>query len=218
MLYQKSSITRIYLCSGSLYSRKMKTIAETYRDRLKLLVQELGSKVALADKLERSPSQIGQWVNGSKDSKTGERRSLDKKTARYIEMKTGKPEGWMDQPVRSPFEPPNSVYVHANESELEKQSLTDNSARDDHLDSEILEIREVIALMTNMGRSERLEVLVTALAIEERQQKNAPKQIQSVLVQRIRQAQQDILSEPWSVSESTPSPKPEKLTRIPKSK
>ena len=77
----------------------MQTIEEIYRARLLLLASEAGSQRKLAEKLERSPSQVNQWINGAKDSKTGKPRSLDKSTARYIEKKTGKPEGWMDQPL-----------------------------------------------------------------------------------------------------------------------
>jgi SOS-response transcriptional repressor LexA len=82
----------------------MQLIEDIYRERLKLLAKEFGSQVALANKLERSPSQIGQWINAAKDSKTGKPRSMDRSTARYIEKMTGKPEGWMDQPIQSLFE------------------------------------------------------------------------------------------------------------------
>ena len=83
----------------------MQTIEEIYRARLSLLASEAGSQRKLAEKLERSPSQINQWINGAKDSKTGKPRSLDKSTARYIEKMTGKPEGWMDQPLPEAGEP-----------------------------------------------------------------------------------------------------------------
>ena len=83
----------------------MQTIEEIYRHRLLMLVDEYGSQRKLADKLERSASQVNQWIKGAKDSKTGKPRSLDKSTARYIEQMTGKPEGWMDQAIEKIVQP-----------------------------------------------------------------------------------------------------------------
>lgn len=74
-------------------------IEEIYRERLKMLATECGSQTALAAKLEKSPAQVSQWINASKDSKTGKPRSMDRSTAREIERKCGKPDGWMDQPI-----------------------------------------------------------------------------------------------------------------------
>ncbi|MGV3727755.1 S24 family peptidase [Hydrogenophaga sp.] len=74
-------------------------IEEIYRARLKLLAAEAGSQTALASKLDKSPAQVSQWINASKDSKTGKPRSMDRSTAREIEKKCGKPDGWMDQPI-----------------------------------------------------------------------------------------------------------------------
>lgn len=90
---------RIFFLSDPLNNDAMQTIEEIYRLRLRMLADELGSQRKLADKLQRSPSQVNQWINGAKDSKTGKSRSLDRSTARYIEQMTGKPEGWMDQPL-----------------------------------------------------------------------------------------------------------------------
>lgn len=74
-------------------------IEEIYRARLKMLATEAGSQTALAVKLDKSPAQVSQWINASKDSKTGKPRSMDRTTAREIEKKCGKPDGWMDQPL-----------------------------------------------------------------------------------------------------------------------
>ncbi len=81
------------------YHNLMKTIAETYRDRLQLLIQRSGSQQAFAEKLNRSASQVSQWINASPDSKTGTPRSLTEKSARYIEGCFGLPRAWMDQPL-----------------------------------------------------------------------------------------------------------------------
>lgn len=92
---------RIFLLSYPLNNADMQTIEEIYRLRLRMLADELGSQRKLADRLQRSPSQVNQWIHGAKDSKTGKSRSLDRSTARYIEQMTGKPEGWMDQPIET---------------------------------------------------------------------------------------------------------------------
>lgn len=77
----------------------MKTIEETYREKLALLIEEFGSAAALGNVIDKSPSQISQWLNGSPDSKTGKSRSMKPDTAREIEKATGKPYAWFDQPV-----------------------------------------------------------------------------------------------------------------------
>jgi hypothetical protein len=76
-------------------------IEDIYRERLKLLIQEVagGSQAKFSAITGKSPAQISQWVNASRDSKTGKPRSLDRNTARLLEAKAGKPEGWMDQPL-----------------------------------------------------------------------------------------------------------------------
>jgi len=63
----------------------MKTIEETYRARLQMLVDEAGSQSALAKKIDKSPAQISQWINASKDSRSGKPRAMDRETARQIE-------------------------------------------------------------------------------------------------------------------------------------
>lgn len=79
----------------------MQRIEEIYRARLLLLVQMKGKgrQRILAELIDKSPAQLSQWINASKDSKTGQPRSMDKKTAREVEKKLGLPQGWMDQPV-----------------------------------------------------------------------------------------------------------------------
>ena len=65
-----------------------------------MLAEESGGIAELAHtKLKRSYSQVSQWLNASKDSKSGKARSMTSQTARWIERQCGKEEGWMDQPI-----------------------------------------------------------------------------------------------------------------------
>lgn len=79
----------------------MKTIKETYRERLLLLSKQCGGHVELSKKINKSPAQISQWINGSADSKTGKARSMKSETAREIEFALNLPHGWFDQPIES---------------------------------------------------------------------------------------------------------------------
>ncbi len=94
-----NSVTRIPWVSVLLNNPRMQTIEAINRGRLALLIKEAGSQAKLADKTKKSAAQISQWLNASKDSKTGKPRSMDASTRRYLESKCGKPEGWMDQPL-----------------------------------------------------------------------------------------------------------------------
>lgn len=85
----------------------MKTIEETYREKLQILIAEYGTQAALARKIDKNPAQISQWLNGVAGA-SGKPRSLRAETAREIERKTGKPLGWFDQPVVI------SNQIHAN--------------------------------------------------------------------------------------------------------
>jgi hypothetical protein len=95
----KSSVSRISRISALLFNPAMATTDEIRRERLHLLKKEAGGVRELTEKLERSYSQVSQWLNGSKDSKSGKPRAIASKTARWIEAKLGKEEGWMDQPT-----------------------------------------------------------------------------------------------------------------------
>lgn len=79
----------------------MKTIEETYRERLQMLIAEYKTQAALAKVADIAPSQISQWVNASPSFETGKPRALSSETARKLEKATGKPTGWMDQPVNT---------------------------------------------------------------------------------------------------------------------
>lgn len=94
----------------------MKTIEETRRDRLAMLEQEFGSQVHLAELIGKSPVQISQWKNASKYSGSEKRRSMDSGTARLIEDKTGKPRGWMDQPLQRYQPQSGDVALRAQET------------------------------------------------------------------------------------------------------
>lgn len=78
----------------------MKTVEETRHDRLLMLKDEYRSVAALAKQLEKSYAQVSQWINRSISTRNGQPRSMNSETARYIESKTNKPKGWMDQPIR----------------------------------------------------------------------------------------------------------------------
>lgn len=79
----------------------MKTIEETYRARLQMLIDEYGGQAKLSEAINKSASQISQWLNATPDSRTGKPRSLKSETAREIEIATGKPRAWFDQPLDS---------------------------------------------------------------------------------------------------------------------
>lgn len=73
------------------------TISDIRKANLGALISEYGSLRALAEKLEHSSTaQISQWKQGAPDSKTGKPRTINNSSARKIEIKCGKPVGWMD--------------------------------------------------------------------------------------------------------------------------
>lgn len=74
----------------------METIESIRRHNLRALKERFGSVAKLAAKLERSPSQVSQWLNASPDAKTGKPRTLSSQSARYIETKCDLKQGWMD--------------------------------------------------------------------------------------------------------------------------
>lgn len=89
----------------------MKTIEETYRERLLMLSKEYGGQTGLSKRIDKSPAQISQWINGSADSKTGKARSMKSDTAREIEVALKLPRGWFDQPVESAHTTPQKGYI-----------------------------------------------------------------------------------------------------------
>jgi hypothetical protein len=99
VLNEVNSISRIPWLSGPLNNPGMQVIEQIYRARLQLLVDEAGSQRALSERIGKSPAQISQWINASIDSKTKQPRVMSRATAREIEKRFPKAEGWMDQPV-----------------------------------------------------------------------------------------------------------------------
>jgi hypothetical protein len=72
------------------------TIDEIHRANLAVLKVRYGGVTKLSDALEKSISQVSQWLNGSLDSKTKKRRGMEDDSCRYIENKLGLETGWMD--------------------------------------------------------------------------------------------------------------------------
>jgi len=78
----------------------MKTILEIRQGKIKQLANEFGTLKQLSELLEKSPAQVSQWKNGSKSSSTGKARGISDEVARYIEKKTDKPLGWLDNEIK----------------------------------------------------------------------------------------------------------------------
>ena len=76
---------------------RMPTIDEIRRQNLTALVKELGGNKPLAERVGVSESQMAQWVNGAKESKTGKARGMRLDSCHRIEDAAGKPRGWLDQ-------------------------------------------------------------------------------------------------------------------------
>ncbi len=85
------------MCSLSLFNANMRSIDDIRRSNIRRLEQEYGSLKALADKIERSESQVSQWKNGAVNSGTGKPRGMRSETARFIELATERQEGWLDR-------------------------------------------------------------------------------------------------------------------------
>lgn len=81
---------------GSAYEKTIDDIDHIRRRNIAILVDEFGSLFALAKQLERSESQLSQWLNGSTHSATGKQRGMRIDTARYIEKRCNKPRCWLD--------------------------------------------------------------------------------------------------------------------------
>jgi len=75
----------------------MKLIDDLRRENLAQLRADAGGLNKLSSLLDRDDSQVSQWLNGLKNSGTGKPRGMRSNTARYIEEKCKKPQGWLDQ-------------------------------------------------------------------------------------------------------------------------
>ena len=80
-----------------------------------MLIDEFGSLADLNDRLERprTDATLSQIKNMSPHHKTGKPRSMGDDLAREIELKLGKPEGWMDTP-------PNYTELHGRTDAMAK--------------------------------------------------------------------------------------------------
>ncbi|WP_422096865.1 hypothetical protein [Variovorax sp.] len=141
----------------------METIDAIHRHRLALLIKEAGSQAKLATQTGKSAAQISQWLNASKDSKTGKPRAMDRNTAREFERACGKPSGWMDQPIGAPS------AVAANEpSVFEVLTQEERELLDDLrvlIDEERDEIRMLVAERARKARAYLARMAGTKLPI-----------------------------------------------------
>lgn len=118
----------------------MKTIEETYRERLLMLSKEYGGQTELSKRIDKSPAQISQWINGSADSKTGKARSMKSDTAREIEVSLNLPRGWFDQPIDSIFNKQLKGFIQFTPIDVE--TVASNGFNNDNY-SESVQLIEV---------------------------------------------------------------------------
>jgi hypothetical protein len=76
----------------------MDTVADIRHANLLALIKRAGGPGALADRIDRSPAQVSQWVNRPPDSSTGKPRNIGDRAARHIESSLQLQRGWMDTP------------------------------------------------------------------------------------------------------------------------
>lgn len=81
--------------------REVKTISETRRARLSMLVKDHGNSLAVLNEalgLDRTDATLSQIRTQAPHSKTGKPRVMGDDLARKIEQRLGKEVGWMDTP------------------------------------------------------------------------------------------------------------------------
>lgn len=83
----------------------MKHIDDVRRENMANLAENCGGVAGLARTLQRSESQVSQWIRGAKHSATGKQRGMRSETARWIEAVTDMPPGWLD----TNHEPPKNT-------------------------------------------------------------------------------------------------------------
>lgn len=81
------------------------SIREHRRQRLHVLLQEVGGQAALAELIKRERNQVWQWTLPEDDARG---RGIGPKMARMLERCTGKPEGWLDRQESLPSDHPLS--------------------------------------------------------------------------------------------------------------
>jgi phage repressor protein C with HTH and peptisase S24 domain len=90
----------------------MKTAGDLRRLNLASLVRESGGVSSFSAMMGKSSSaQVSQWLNASKDSKTGKPRQISDASARAIEAAANRPHGWLDQDHTAPIIPPGADVV-----------------------------------------------------------------------------------------------------------
>lgn len=139
----------------------MKTIDETYRERLVMLSKQYGGQTGLSKLIDRSPAQISQWINGSADSKTGKARSMKSDTAREIEIALNLPRGWFDQPINAELSPPHEGYVQLKLLDI-KAAAGDGAINAEYPESvQMVEVSEKWA-RKNIGNNYKDISIITA--------------------------------------------------------
>lgn len=76
---------------------RMKNIETIRLENLRILSNELGGQVRLAERLNKSPSQVSQWLTGAK-LPSGKSRAISSESAREIEKVLDLPNNWLDSP------------------------------------------------------------------------------------------------------------------------
>lgn len=137
MLLEKLAPRECHSIASSYLIRSVRTIEEIRHARLMDLLGEFPTIQALADRIERSHAQVSQWKNRSvRKNKKGEVvgvSNIDSDSARWIESKTGKPVGWMDNEISAtsvtialpPKPPPPDFADNLDPSESEWALLQD---------------------------------------------------------------------------------------------
>lgn len=75
----------------------MRPVDEIRRENLRTLIARHGGQRPFGEAAGvKNPAQISQWVNASKNSKTGKPRVMSGATARAIEEALSLPNGWID--------------------------------------------------------------------------------------------------------------------------
>lgn len=190
MLTVVNSDARIPLVSRPLKNQPMDTIDAIHRHRLALLIKEAGSQAKLSAQTGKSAAQISQWLNASKDSKTGKPRAMDRSTAREFERACNKPEGWMDQPLGAPSPvAANEPSVFEVLTEEEREMLEDFRVLIDEDREEIRMIvaeraRKARAYLERVGVSHRLPIVAKTAAERVRSKAEAEAKITERLKQQ----------------------------------
>lgn len=123
----------------------MKFIDDIRRENLQALAEEVGGVAALARTLERSESQVSQWIRGAAHSVTGRRRGMKSETARWIEVIVRKPEGWLD-------------HDRAQHGHRAEQSRADYAVERRHTRRLVLDVAELAEQIDDDGLRELLGV------------------------------------------------------------